>query len=144
VDATLTVSGNLTGDPTLRFTQSGVAVANFSVAHTPRVFDRQSNSFTDGPTLFVRCTVWRDQAERLAESLGKGARVLVTGTLKPTEWTAEDGSKRSAWELDVDEVAASLRFSGVSVVRRAAAGRGDAVPPSDPNSYGAPGDPRPF
>jgi single-strand DNA-binding protein len=112
----VTVVGNLAGDPELRFTPSGAAVANFTVASTPRTFDRQSQEWKDGETLWMRCSVWREQAENAAESLTKGTRVVVTGRLTQRSWDDEkSGQKRTAVELQVDEVAPSLRYAQATV-----------------------------
>jgi single-strand DNA-binding protein len=114
----VTVVGNLAGDPELRFTPSGAAVANFTVASTPRTFDRQSQEWRDGETLWMRCSVWREQAENAAESLTKGTRVVVTGRLTQRSWEdKESGQKRTAVELQVDEVAPSLRYAQATVRR---------------------------
>ena len=107
-DTTLTIIGNLTDDAELRFVSSGQAVANFTVASTPRQFDRQSNEWKDGETLFMRCSVWRDTAENVAESLQRGMRVIVTGRFKQRSYD-KDGEKRTVVEMDVDEVGPSLR-----------------------------------
>lgn len=109
-DTIITVIGNLTADPELRFTQSGVAVANFTIASTPRAFDRQRNEWVDGETLFLRSTVWRDAAENLAESLEKGSRVIAQGRLQQTSFTDREGNQRTAVELQVDEIGPSLRY----------------------------------
>lgn len=115
-ETVVTVIGNLAGDPELRFTLSGAAVANFTVASTPRTFDRQSQEWRDGETLWMRCSVWREQAENVAESLTKGTRVIVSGRLTQRSWTDEaTQQKRSAVELQVDEVAPSLRYAQASV-----------------------------
>lgn len=116
-DTTLTIVGNLTGDPELRFTPSGHAVANFTVASTPRQFDRQSNSWKDGDTLFMRCSLWRDAAENVAESLTKGTRVIVTGRLVQRSYETREGEKRTVVELQVDEVGPSLRYASATVQR---------------------------
>lgn len=116
-DTNITVVGNLTGDPELRFTPGGAAVANFTVASTPRLFDRQTNEFKDGETLFMRCSVWRDYAENVAESLTKGSRVIVTGKLKARSYKNKDGNDRTAWELEVDEVGPALRYATAQPVR---------------------------
>jgi single-strand DNA-binding protein len=114
----ITVVGNLAGDPELRFTPSGAAVANFTVASTPRTFDRQSQEWKDGETLWLRCNVWREQAENAAESLTKGMRVIVTGRLGQRSWDdPKTGEKRTAVELQVDEVAPSLRYAQATVRR---------------------------
>lgn len=118
-DTVITHIGNLVDAPDLRFTPNGVAVANFTVAATPRVYDRQTNEWKDGEALFLRCNIWRDAAENLAESnLTKGTRVIVCGRLKQRSYE-KDGEKRTIFELDVDEVAPSLRWARVNGVRRA-------------------------
>lgn len=104
------ISGNLTADPDLRFTQSGQPVANFTIASTPRRFDKASGEWKDGDTLFLRATVWGKQAEAVAESLKKGDRVLATGTLSQSSYTDKDGIARTSIELDVDDVGPSLRW----------------------------------
>ncbi|MFM6847784.1 MAG: single-stranded DNA-binding protein, partial [Terrabacter sp.] len=103
-DTVITIIGNLTADPELRFTPSGAAVANFTVASTPRQFDRQSNEWKDGETLFMRCSVWRDAAENVAESLQRGMRVIVSGRLKSRSYETKEGEKRTVVEMDVDEI----------------------------------------
>jgi single-strand DNA-binding protein len=108
-DTVITIIGNLTADPELRFTPSGAAVANFTVASTPRMFDRQSNEWKDGETLFMRCSVWRDAAENVAESLQRGARVIASGRLKSRSYETKEGEKRTVVEMDVDEIGPSLR-----------------------------------
>ncbi len=115
-DTQITVVGNLTGDPELRFIQSGAAVVNFTVASTPRQFDRQSNEWKDGETLFMRCSLWREAAENVAESLTKGMRVIVTGRLVSRSWEA-NGEKRTVNEIQVDEVGPSLRYASAKVTR---------------------------
>lgn len=110
-DTVITVIGNLTADPELRFTNSGAAVASFTVASTPRTFDRQANEWKDGEALFLRCSVWRDAAENVAESLEKGARVIVQGRLQQRSYTDRDGNNRTSVELQVDEVGPSLRYA---------------------------------
>jgi single-strand DNA-binding protein len=116
-DTVITVIGNITGDPELRFTPSGAAVANFTVASTPRQFDRQSNEWKDGETLFMRCSVWRDAAENVAESLQRGTRVIVSGRLKSRSYETKEGEKRTVIEMDVDEVGPSLRYATAKVNR---------------------------
>ncbi len=115
-ETVITVIGNLTGDPELRFIQSGAAVVNFTVASTPRTFDRQSNEWRDGDTLFMRCSLWRDAAENVAESLTKGMRVMVVGRLVSRSWD-NHGEKRTVTELQVDEVGPSLRYATARVTR---------------------------
>jgi single-strand DNA-binding protein len=125
-DTVITVVGNLTDDPELRFTSSGAAVANFTVASTPRFFDKQTNDWKDGDALFLRCSIWRQAAENVAESLTKGARVIVQGRLKQRSYETREGEKRTVYELDVDEVGPSLRYATtkVSKVSRSGAGGG--------------------
>ena len=121
----ITVVGNLTSDPELRFTPSGAAVANFTVASTPRTFDRQTNEWKDAETLFMRCSVWREAAENAAESLTRGARVVVTGRLVSRSWEdKETGQKRSVMEMQVDEVGPSLRYATAKVTKTQRGGGG--------------------
>lgn len=121
----ITVVGNLTADPELRFTPSGAAVANFTVASTPRTFDRQTNEWTDAETLFMRCSVWREAAENVAESLNRGTRVVVTGRLVSRSWEdKETGQKRSVMEMQVDEVGPSLRYATAKVTKTQRGGGG--------------------
>src|SRR6476469_8602768 len=123
-DTVITIIGNLTADPELRFTPSGAAVANFTVASTPRQFDRQSNEWKDGETLFMRGSVWRDAAENVAESLQRGTRVLVTGRLKSRSYDTKEGEKRTVMELEVDEVGPSLRYATAKVNKTQRGGAG--------------------
>jgi single-strand DNA-binding protein len=123
-ETVITVIGNLTGDPELRFTPSGAAVANFTVASTPRTFDRQSNEWKDGETLFLRCSIWREAAESVAESLTKGTRVIVTGRLVQRSYDTREGEKRTVVELQVDEVGPSLRYATAKVTRTQRSGGG--------------------
>lgn len=124
-DTVITIIGNLTGDPELRFTPSGAAVANFTVASTPRTFDRQSNEWKDGETLFMRCSVWREAAENVAESLTRGTRVVVQGRLVSRSWEdKETGQKRSVMEMQVDEVGPSLRYATAKVTKTQRSGGG--------------------
>lgn len=109
-ETTITVVGNLTADPELRFTQSGAAVVSFTVASTPRKFDKQSGEWKDGEALFMRCSAWRQMAENIAESLTRGMRVMVTGRLIQRSFSTKDGEKRTVVELEVDEVGPSLRY----------------------------------
>lgn len=122
-DTQITVVGNLTGDPELRFISSGAAVVNFTVASTPRTFDRQSNEWKDGETLFMRCSLWREAAENVAESLTKGMRVIVSGRLVSRSWEA-NGEKRTVTEMQVDEVGPSLRYATAKVTRTQRGGGG--------------------
>lgn len=116
-DTIITIKGNLTADPELRFTPSGVAVCNLTVASTPRVFDRSTNEWKDGTALFLRCTVWREAAENVAETLRRGMRVIVEGKLKQRNWQTPDGHNRSTVELEVDEIGRSLKFATAKVQR---------------------------
>ena len=116
-ETVITVIGNLTADPELRFTPSGAAVTSFTVASTPRTLDRQSNEWKDGDALFLRCSIWRQPAEHVAETLQRGMRVLVTGRLKQRSFETKEGEKRTVIELDVDEVGPSLRYATAKVNR---------------------------
>lgn len=116
-DTTLTIVGNLTADPELRFTSTGTAVANFVVASTPRTFDRSTGQWVDGEALFLRCTAWAQLAEHTAESLTKGMRVIVAGRLRQRSFQTREGDKRSVIELDVDEVGPSLRYATATVTK---------------------------
>jgi single-strand DNA-binding protein len=129
-ETSVTVIGNLTADPDLRFTPQGTAMAKFTVASTPRVLDRQSNEYRDGDPLFLTCTAWRELAEHAAESLRKGTRVVVVGRLRLSRWETDEGEKRSAYGLDVDEIGPSLRFATAKVNRmsRSSAPRVDTAP----------------
>ncbi len=116
-DTVLNLIGNLTGDPELRFTPSGAAVANFTVASTPRTFDKASGEWKDGETLFLRCSIWRQAAEHVAETLTRGARVIVQGRLKQRSFETKEGEKRTVIELEVDEIGPSLRYATAKVVK---------------------------
>jgi single-strand DNA-binding protein len=116
-DTQITVVGNLVDDPELRFTPSGAAVANFRIASTPRTFDRQSNEWKDGEALFLSCSVWRQAAENVAESLQKGMRVVVQGNLRSRQYETREGEKRTVFEIQVDEVGPSLRYATAKVTR---------------------------
>jgi|SRR5579875_450295 len=116
-DTTLTITGNLTADPELRFTASGVPVAAFTVAASRRVFDQEAGRWTDGDTLFLRCSAWRDLADHAAESLSKGARVIVTGRLRQRQYETPDGGKRTVYELDADDVGPSLRWATAKIAK---------------------------
>jgi len=126
-DITITVVGNLTADPELRYTQSGLAVANFTIASTPRVFDRQANEWKDGEATFLRASVWREFAENVAGSLTKGMRVIASGRLKQRSYETREGEKRTAFELEVDEIGPSLRYATASVTRGSGGGSRAAV-----------------
>ena len=123
-DTTITVVGNLTADPELRFTPSGAAVANFTVASTPRIFDRQSSEWKDGEALFLRCSIWREAAENVAESLTRGSRVIVTGRLKQRSFETREGEKRTVFEGEVDEIGPSLRYATAKVNKASRSGGG--------------------
>ncbi|HZM83030.1 MAG TPA: single-stranded DNA-binding protein [Candidatus Limnocylindrales bacterium] len=116
-DTTITITGNLTDNPDYRFTPNGVALVRFTVASTPRVFDQKANQWRDGKPLFLNCTAWRDMAENIAESLAKGARVVVTGKLHQTEWESPEGEKRRGFQLDVDDIGASLKYARAKVMK---------------------------
>jgi single-strand DNA-binding protein len=153
-ETVITVVGNLTSDPELRYTQNGLAVANFTIASTPRNFDRASNEWKDGEALFLRASVWREFAEHVASSLTKGARVIATGRLRQRSYETKEGEKRTAIELEVDEIGPSLRYATAAVSRAASTGRsGGADEPwgsapavgADPwNTPGVPADDTPF
>lgn len=153
-DTYLTLTGNLTADPELRFTPSGAAVASFTIASTPRRFDKQSNEWRDGEALFLNCSVWRQVAEHVAESLTKGMRVIVQGRLKARTYETRDGEKRTVFEVDVEEVGPSLRYATAKVTKAGSgsapwsgsgqprqAHRGQA---NDPWAGGAANEPAPF
>src|ERR1700761_7197884 len=116
-ETVITVVGNLTADPELRFTPSGAAVASFTIASTPRTFDRNSNEWKDGEALFLRCSIWRQAAENVAESLQRGMRVVAQGRLKQRSYETREGEKRTVIELEVDEVGPSLRYATAKVNR---------------------------
>jgi single-strand DNA-binding protein len=129
-ETVITVVGNLTADPELRFTASGAAVANFTIASTPRTFNRNSGEWEDGRPLFLRCGLWRQPAENVAESLTKGSRVIVTGRLRQRSFETKEGEKRTVVELEVDEVGPSLRYA-TATVAKAARSVGQAQPVQD-------------
>jgi single-strand DNA-binding protein len=149
-DVTITVVGNLTDDPELRFTPSGAAVAKFRVASTPRFLDKQTNEWKDGEALFLQCNVWRQAAEHVAESLQRGARVIVTGRLRQRSYETREGEKRTVIELEVDEIGPSLRYATAKVQKMARSsgnggfgsggggGRGGADSADDPWASAAP------
>jgi single-strand DNA-binding protein len=114
-ETVITVVGNLTADPELRFTPSGAAVASFTIASTPRTFDRNTSEWKDGEALFLRCSIWRQAAENCAESLTRGMRVIASGRLKQRSFETREGEKRTVIELDVDEVGPSLRYASAKV-----------------------------
>jgi single-strand DNA-binding protein len=137
----ITVIGNLAGDPELRFTPSGQAVCNFTIATTPRTFDKQAQDWRDGETLFLRCNVWREAAENVHESLGKGARVIAHGKLKARSFETKEGERRTVFELEVEEIGPSLRYARARVDRNGN-GQGGGAPTSPDaggsTSYGGP------
>ncbi|MGN6606474.1 MAG: single-stranded DNA-binding protein [Jatrophihabitans sp.] len=144
----ITVVGNITADPELRFTPSGAAVASFTIASTPRTFDRNSNEWKDGEALFLRCSIWRQAAENVAESLTRGMRVIASGRLKQRSYETREGEKRTVIELDVEEIGPSLKYASAKVNRtqRGSSGGGFGGGGSDNGSgggggnYGAPAD----
>ncbi|MFF7371957.1 single-stranded DNA-binding protein [Streptomyces tricolor] len=141
----ITLVGNLTDDPELKFTASGTALARFTIAVTPRTFDRASNQWKDGTTAFYRCAAWRTLAEHVAESLAKGSRVVAMGRMRQHDWTNDQGEKRSMLAVEIDDIGASVRFTTVQISSK----RTDSGAPSgDPWNTGAnrpePGDEPPF
>ena len=142
-DTVITVIGNLTSDPELRFTPSGSAVANFTIASTPRAFDRQANEWKDGETLFLRASVWREAAENVAESLTKGTTVIAQGRLKSRSYETKEGERRTSMELEVDEIGPSLRWASAKVTRASKGGGGGfgnaaSSAPATGGDWGAP------
>src|SRR5579884_1643588 len=129
-DVAVTIVGNLTNDPELRFTPSGAAVASFTVASTPRILDKATNEWKDGDALFLRCSVWRQAAENVAESLQRGSRVIVTGRLRQRSFETKEGEKRTVVEVEVDEVGPSLRYATAKVNKTSRSGTGPAAPAS--------------
>jgi len=123
-ETTITLVGNLTADPELRFTPSGAAVANFTVASTPRTFDRQTNEWRDGDAMFLNCAVWRQAAENVAESLQKGMRVIVQGRLRSRSYETREGERRTVFEVDVDEIGPALKYATAKVSRNTGSGQG--------------------
>ena len=141
-ETVITVVGNLTSDPELRYTQNGLAVANFTIASTPRTLDRGSNEWKDGEALFLRASVWREFAEHVAGSLTKGSRVIVQGRLKQRSYETKEGEKRTAIELEVDEIGPSLRYATAAVTRApggaGGGGRGPSQVADEPWAASAP------
>ncbi|KOV63307.1 single-stranded DNA-binding protein [Streptomyces sp. MMG1121] len=136
-ETTITVVGNLTDDPELRFTPSGAALAKFSVASTPRTYDKTSGQWQDGTAMFLRCTAWRDLAEHVADSLTKGMRVVVTGRLRQHNWQNEQGENRSMLALEVDDIGPSLQFA-TAKVERSQRKNAATAPAADPWNTAAP------
>jgi single-strand DNA-binding protein len=137
-ETTITVVGNLTDDPDLRFTPNGAAVANFTVASTPRFFDKQTNEWKDGEALFLRCSIWRQAAENVAETLQRGARVIVQGRLKQRSYETREGEKRTTFEVDVEEIGPSLKYATAKVTKTSRSGTGGGTSGGG-NSYGGGG-----
>ena len=135
-ETTLNITGNLVDDPELRFTPSGSAVANFKIAATPRTFDRQTNAWKDGEALFLRCSVWREMAENVAESLTKGMRVIIEGRLKSRSYETKEGEKRTVIELEVDEIGPSLKYPNAKVNRTQRNNSGGFNQPAQPSGFG--------
>ena len=140
-DTIITIIGNLTSDPELRFQPSGAAVASFTVASTPRSFDKNANEWRDGETLFMRCSIWRDAAENVAESLTKGMRVIVQGRLVQRSFETRDGDRRTVIEMQVDEIGPSLAYATAKVTRASRGGGGGYAVPRPAPTGGAPTDP---
>ncbi len=139
-DTTITIIGNLTADPELRFTTSGAAVANFTVASTPRTFNRATNEWEDGEALFLRCTIWKQAAENVAESLTRGARVVVQGRLQQRSFQTKEGEKRTVMELTVDEIGPSLRYATAEITKNAKNAASKADPDLATSTGAAPAD----
>jgi len=138
-DTTITLIGNLTDDPELRYTPNGAAVANFTVASTPRFMDKATNEWKDGETLFLRCSIWKQAAENVAESLTRGARVILSGRLKQRSYETKEGEKRTVYEVECDEIGPSLRNATAKVNKttRSGAGGGFGGAPAD-DPWGSP------
>lgn len=139
-DTLLTIIGNLTADPELRFTPAGAAVANFTVASTQRTFDRNKNEWVDGDALFMRCNIWREAAENVAESLARGSRVIVSGRLKQRSYETREGEKRTVVELEVDEIGPSLKYATAKpnkADRKGGGGFGTTAKPAQDDPWGA-------
>ena len=140
-ETVITVVGNLTADPELRYTQNGLAVANFTIASTPRTFDRQSNEWKDGEALFLRASVWREFAEHVAGSLTKGSRVIAQGRLRQRSYETKEGEKRTSIELEIDEIGPSLRYATAQISRaQSSRGSGSAGGIDEPWASSAPVD----
>ena len=143
-ETVITVVGNLVDDPELRFTPSGAAVANFRIASTPRTFDRQSNEWKDGDALFLSCSVWRQAAENVAESLQKGMRVVIQGRLKQRQYETREGEKRTVVELEVEEIGPSLKYATAKVARVQRSGGGGGYGGGQQSSGGGAGSDDPW
>ena len=142
-DTTITVVGNLTGDPELKYTQNGIAVVNFTIASTPSSLDKSTGQWVDGEPLFLRASLWRDYAENVAASLHKGSRVIVSGNLKSRQYETKEGEKRTSMELDVLEIGPSLRYATASLTRKTSGGAPAAAVADDVWPAAAPA-PSPF
>ena len=140
-DTIVTVIGNITSEPEMRFGPSGTAVANFTIASTPRAFDRQTNEWKDGETLFLRASIWREAAENVAETLTKGTRVIAQGRLKSRSYETKEGEKRTSMELEIDEIGPSLKYASAKVTRKSNSGGssgGNSNQQQQGNAWGAP------
>jgi single-strand DNA-binding protein len=137
-DTTITLIGNLTDDPELRYTPNGAAVANFTVASTPRFMDKATNEWKDGETLFLRCSIWKQAAENVAESLTRGTRVILSGRLKQRSYETKEGEKRTVYEVEVDEIGPSLRSATAKVNKTTRSGAGSFGAPAGDDPWGAP------
>ena len=135
-ETVITVVGNLVDDPELRFTPSGAAVANFRIASTPRTFDRQTNEWKDGDALFLSCSVWRQAAENVAESLQKGMRVIIQGRLKSRQYETREGEKRTAFEIEVEEIGPALKYATAKVAKTTRQGGGGGYNNSGGGNWG--------
>lgn len=144
-ETVITVIGNLVADPELRFTPSGSAVANFTIASTPRVFDRQTNEWKEGEALFLRASIWKEAAENVAETLTKGMRVIAQGRLRSRSYDTKEGERRTVMELEIDEIGPSLRFASAKVTRTQRSGGGggftNSAPQNTPQQGGGWNDP---
>ncbi|MGV9386078.1 single-stranded DNA-binding protein [Nonomuraea sp. NPDC003707] len=148
-ETTITIIGNLTGDPELRYTQTGTAVAGFTIASSARTYDKQVEQWKDGEVLFMRCSAWRDLGEHVTESLTRGTRVIASGRLRMRTYETSDGDKRTITEMTVDEIGPSLRFATAKPQKAARAGgngHGNGAPADDPWASANPyqGDEPPF
>ena len=138
-ETVITVIGNLTAEPELRYTQNGLAVANFTIASTPRVFDKQASEYKDGEALFLRASAWRDLGEHVASSLTKGSRVIASGRLRQRSYETKEGEKRTSMEIEIDEIGPSLRYATAQVSRSAQGGAfGGQDAAGTPNTGSAP------
>ena len=132
MNSTVTITGNLTADPELRFTPNGVAVANFTIASTPRLFNRAKNEWEDGEAFFIRCNIWKEAAENVTESLTKGMRVIALGKLRQRSWEDKEGKKRESTELEVDEIGPSLKYAHARVSKKTRGAMPASIQGDDP------------